>query len=107
MKIRKLVLVLLAVLVLGGATLGAALAAPRGQDAADSSVKADGRPAKAYLGLETTKLTERIKQYLELPSDVSGLLVMAWSLTTGPARSAMTAHIRSGSTSPTTRYLST
>jgi hypothetical protein len=78
MKVRRLVLVILAVLALSGATLGAALAAPRGQEAGGGTL-ADGRPerqAQAYLGLETTKLTKRIAAYLELPEEVTGLLVM-------------------------------
>jgi hypothetical protein len=65
MKIRRLILVVLAVLALSGATLGAALAAPRGQEASGGS-QADGRSgrqARAYLGLETTKLTNRVAQY--------------------------------------------
>jgi hypothetical protein len=71
-------LVVLAVLALSGATLGAALAAPRGQEASGGS-QADGRSGRqalAYLGLETTKLTNRVAQYLGLPEEVTGLLVM-------------------------------
>ena len=78
MKIRRLVLVMLAVLALSGATLGAAPAAPRGQEAGEGS-RADGRSerqARAYLGLETTKLTDRVAQYLGIPEEVTSLLVM-------------------------------
>jgi len=71
-------LVVLAVLALSGATLGAALAAPRGQEASGGS-QADGRSGRqalAYLGLETTKLTNRVAQYLGLPEEVTGVLMM-------------------------------
>ena len=35
-----------------------------------------GRQARVYLGLETTKLTNRVAQYLGLPEEVTGVLMM-------------------------------
>jgi len=74
MRVRRLVLALLSVLVLSGAMLSVVSAAPRTQDVGETA--RHERPAKAFLGLETTKLSPRIKQYLGLPEEVVGLLVM-------------------------------
>ena len=74
MRVRRLVMALLAVLVLSGAMLSVVSAAPRAQETRETAKHE--RPPKAFLGLETTKLSPRIKQYLELPEEVVGLLVM-------------------------------
>lgn len=75
MKIRRSMLVLLAVVALSGALLGTALAAPRSQESATTDVRPE-RAEEAFLGLVTTALNDRIKQYLGLPEDVEGLGVM-------------------------------
>ncbi len=74
MRVRRLVMALLAVVVLSGAMLSVVSAAPRAQET--RATAKHERPAKAFLGLETTKLSPRIKQYLELPEEIVGLLVM-------------------------------
>ncbi|MDA0798459.1 MAG: PDZ domain-containing protein [Chloroflexi bacterium] len=74
MRVRRLVMALLAVVVLSGAMLSVVSAAPRTQELRETAKHE--RPAKAFLGLETTKLSPRIKQYLELPEEIVGLLVM-------------------------------
>lgn len=85
MKVRKLVLVLFSVLALSGAMLSAVSAAPRAQEATDN--RRVERPATAYLGLETTKLSRRVAQYLQLPEQTTGLVVMG-SLPGSPAEAA-------------------
>jgi membrane-associated protease RseP (regulator of RpoE activity) len=85
MRVRRLVLVLMAVFMLSGAMLSAVSAAPRGQDAGERS--RPERPAKAFLGLETTKLSPRVKQYLQVPEETTGLLVMG-TLPGSPAEAA-------------------
>lgn len=74
MRVRRLVMALLAVVVLSGAMLSVVSAAPQVQET--GAIAKHERPAKAFLGLETTKLSPRIKQYLELPEETVGLLVM-------------------------------
>ena len=87
MRVRRLVLALLSVLVLSGAMLSVVSAAPRTQDVGETA--RHERPAKAFLGLETTKLSPRIKQYLGLPEEVVGLLVMG-SIPGSPAAASGT-----------------
>jgi hypothetical protein len=74
MEARRLAMALLAVLVLSVSMLSVVAAAPRPQEARETQARE--RPAKAFLGLETTKLSSRVKQYLELPEETVGLLVM-------------------------------
>jgi membrane-associated protease RseP (regulator of RpoE activity) len=82
MRVRRLVLALMAVFLLSGAMLSAVSAAPRGQEAS-----AGARPQKAFLGLEVTKLSSRAKQYLQVPDETVGLLVMG-TLPGSPAEAA-------------------
>lgn len=78
MKARRLVLLLMAVFALSGAMLSAVSAAPRSQEATQEAREQarPERPAKAFLGLETTKLSAKVTQYLEASEGTSGLLVM-------------------------------
>ena len=57
MKVRRSMLVLLAVLALSGALLSTALAAPRSQESATTDVRPE-RAEEAFLGLVTTALND-------------------------------------------------
>lgn len=82
MRFRKQLIAFLSVLVLGGATLGAALAAPSSQSTegdgseAPASESATAPDPKAYLGLAVQPLTEPIRERLELPADLEGAVVV-------------------------------
>ena len=81
MRFRKQLIAFLSVLVLGGATLGAILAAPSSQStegdgsapAADPELVPD---PKAYLGVAVRPLTEQVRERLALPADLAGVLVV-------------------------------
>ena len=97
MKLRKLVLVLFAVLLIAGATLSAVLAAPRMTqeaspgDAPGPDVAAQHRPDKpahAYLGLLSQKLRDRDRQVLGVPDEVEGGLLVIGTLPGSPAQEA-------------------
>ena len=86
MKSRKLLLAFLSVLALGGASVGAALAAPylpspQGQSSqgddpeATAAETAHAPDPKAYLGLAVRPLTERVREELGLPEDLEGTVV--------------------------------
>ncbi len=81
MRFRKQLIAFLSVVVLGGATLGAALAAPSAQ-----STEGDGSEApaveselaaepKAYLGIAVRPLSESVRERLELPADMTGVVI--------------------------------
>ncbi|MCH8199454.1 MAG: PDZ domain-containing protein [Chloroflexi bacterium] len=82
MRFRKQLIAFLSVLVLGGATLGAALAAPSSQSTegdaseAPASESATAPDPKAYLGLAVQPLTEPIRERLELPADLEGVVIV-------------------------------
>lgn len=87
MKFRKLTLVLFAVLALSVSMLGVVSAATLRQDApSERTAAGDANHAaaavsevadvQAYLGLQATKLTDRIRKVLELPDEVDGLVVL-------------------------------
>ena len=82
MKFRKQLIAFLSVLALGGATVGATLAAPSSQSAeGDGSEAPATEPAqvpdpKAYLGVAVRPLTERVREHFELPEDMEGAVVV-------------------------------
>ena len=77
MRFRKQLIAFLSVLVLGGATLGAALAAPSSQSTeGDASESATAPDPKAYLGLAVQPLTEQIRERLGLPTNLEGAVVV-------------------------------
>ena len=116
MKLRKFVFVFLAVMALAVASVSITLAAPRGQEAPGSSGDTPGstgaapgngaeatgdrpvaqhrpdKPAKAFLGLITKNLGDRERALLEVPHDVSGVLVIG----TRPASPAAEAGLHRG-----------
>ena len=102
MKSRKLLLAFLSVLALGGASVGAALAAPylpspqgqssQGDDPEATAAEIAHAPdPKAYLGLAVRPLTERVREALGLPEDLEGTVV-AKAQRTSPAAEAGIEH---------------
>jgi hypothetical protein len=101
MKLRKMFLLFIAVVSLSGATLGAALAAPRGQEAPSGAAdgaggpgrdvaaqhRPDNKPARAILGLVTKPMNDHERNVLGFPEEFDGLLVMR-TLPESPAEEA-------------------
>ena len=88
MRFRKQLLAFLSVLVLGGATLGATLAAPSSQSTEGDGSEApvtDAPEPKAYLGVAVRPLTESVRERLELPADMTGVVIVRAQ---GPAAEA-------------------
>ena len=86
MRYRKWVLVFLAVMALGGATIAATMAAPRSQtsDEAQSTEAeshnapgAQSHPQRPSLGMAVTELNPGVREALGLPDDLEGVVVMA------------------------------
>ena len=79
MRFRKQLIAFLSVLVLGGATLGATFAAPSSQSTegdGSEAPAADAPDPKAYLGVAVRPLTESVRERLELPADLEGVVIV-------------------------------
>ena len=80
MRFRKQLIAFLSVVVLGGATLGAALAAPSAQSTEGDGSEAPaveselGVEPKAYLGVAVRPLSESVRDRLALPTDMTGVV---------------------------------
>ena len=87
MRFRKQLIAFLSVLVLGGATLGATFAAPSSQstEGDGSEAPATAPDPKAYLGVAMQPLTESVRERLELPADMTGVVIV---IAHGPAAEA-------------------
>ena len=78
MRFRKQLIVFLSVLAIGGATVGATLAATSSQgDEGGAPETANAEPeAKAYLGVVVRRLTEQAREHLDVPEGLEGAVVV-------------------------------
>jgi membrane-associated protease RseP (regulator of RpoE activity) len=88
MRMKRVMLVLMAALALTVSAVGVAFAAPRGQEAAPgAATDVTARAARPFAGMVLVPLTDGIKKVLGLPQDLTGAAV-AGSLPGSPAEAA-------------------